>query len=616
VDDATTARIDALEAQVAALQQALDRKNDRAGAPAPADDDHDDGPKGFSRRRLLGAGTAVAAGAAGVVLATPSPALALTPATDVTVTPGGTLASTNAQTALIELDTEKAPKASPTFTGTSVFPTARIEDGQFKQYPVVDVRWYGALGNGSHDDTINIQLAIATAAASPLVGGTVYLPPGRYLFTGEIVVPDNVDLWGAGGHDQNVTGSGTVLQAGGANARLVFQGTGGQSGNFLVQGMHLASPNEGGAPAKWGLVYLGLCVERLFSALRVAGCVKDGIVVEQAQNCTFVQLMVADCERDGLVLDRGAGGNAFLRCEFSNIGRDSVRIRETYGGDGPYKEAQHNLFLHCILERGLSSNSRNNSMLNVTAGYTNKFSHCIFSLQNPPYTSDSGYLVLVGPPTAIGSPNPTRNAAVHFEDCTFGADVAHGIWNNGAGIHFTGINRFKCPTAIRWDNHTNSNAWGDTFGSFRFNGVTTRWTGTGDWANKAIESKLALLTTTETAQSWALRTSVAGETGYRFQVAKNGDVQLANGSDFVARATWKLQADGAGWETPDDVQLNTTLTIKESSPTLSVPAGDTAVVYMKADKLVVAYNHSGTMKYRTMSLTDTTATWTYSTVAP
>jgi hypothetical protein len=36
----------------------------------------------------------------------------------VTFSPAGTLAATNVQTALEELDTEKAPKASPTFTGT------------------------------------------------------------------------------------------------------------------------------------------------------------------------------------------------------------------------------------------------------------------------------------------------------------------------------------------------------------------------------------------------------------------------------------------------------------------------------------------------------------------
>lgn len=47
-----------------------------------------------------------------------SGAAGATAAADVTNTPAGAIAATNVQTALNELDTEKAPLASPTFTGT------------------------------------------------------------------------------------------------------------------------------------------------------------------------------------------------------------------------------------------------------------------------------------------------------------------------------------------------------------------------------------------------------------------------------------------------------------------------------------------------------------------
>ncbi|MEZ2132702.1 MULTISPECIES: hypothetical protein [unclassified Sinorhizobium] len=43
------------------------------------------------------------------------------PATNVTVTPSGGISATNAQAALEQLDTLKAPKAAPTFTGTATF---------------------------------------------------------------------------------------------------------------------------------------------------------------------------------------------------------------------------------------------------------------------------------------------------------------------------------------------------------------------------------------------------------------------------------------------------------------------------------------------------------------
>lgn len=43
-------------------------------------------------------------------------------ATNITNTPAGSIAATNVQTALNELDTEKAPRASPVFTGTATIP--------------------------------------------------------------------------------------------------------------------------------------------------------------------------------------------------------------------------------------------------------------------------------------------------------------------------------------------------------------------------------------------------------------------------------------------------------------------------------------------------------------
>lgn len=50
----------------------------------------------------------------------------------ITVTPVGGISSTNAQSALAELDTEKAPLNSPTFTGTPAGPTPAVGDSTTK----------------------------------------------------------------------------------------------------------------------------------------------------------------------------------------------------------------------------------------------------------------------------------------------------------------------------------------------------------------------------------------------------------------------------------------------------------------------------------------------------
>jgi hypothetical protein len=60
-----------------------------------------------------------------------------------------------------------------------------------------------------------------------------------------------------------------------------------------------------------------------------------------------------------------------------------------------------------------------------------------------------------------------------------------------------------------------------------------------------------------------------------------------------------------------------TICIDEKDTTPANPSdGSQAKVYMKSDKIVIQYNDAGTVKYRYMDLTDTTATWTYTTTAP
>lgn len=53
---------------------------------------------------------------------------------------------------------------------------------------------YGAVADGEHDDTANIQAALDAAAANG--GGIVYLPGGHYRTTGSLVVPAGVELRG------------------------------------------------------------------------------------------------------------------------------------------------------------------------------------------------------------------------------------------------------------------------------------------------------------------------------------------------------------------------------------------------------------------------------------
>jgi hypothetical protein len=60
--------------------------------------------------------------------------------------------------------------------------------------PWTDVRFTGAYGNGTHDDTAAIQKAIDTTGA----GGVVFFPRGRYLVSNEFVINKAINLQGVG----------------------------------------------------------------------------------------------------------------------------------------------------------------------------------------------------------------------------------------------------------------------------------------------------------------------------------------------------------------------------------------------------------------------------------
>ena len=59
----------------------------------------------------------------------------------------------------------------------------------------IDVRNFSARGDGTTDDTAAFQRALDSAHAAG--GGTVYAPPGRYLFRGVLNIPEGVTLRGS-----------------------------------------------------------------------------------------------------------------------------------------------------------------------------------------------------------------------------------------------------------------------------------------------------------------------------------------------------------------------------------------------------------------------------------
>lgn len=115
--------------------------------------------------------------------------------------------------------------------GTVIQPDAGSQ-GRWKRAweSSVNVKWFGAKGDGVADDTAAIQAAIDNAAmgtTSESKGG-VRLPPGTYLVSSQIVVKNKVELRGAGKRATvikatNTFPSGTaVVRLGATSEELVF----------------------------------------------------------------------------------------------------------------------------------------------------------------------------------------------------------------------------------------------------------------------------------------------------------------------------------------------------------------------------------------------------------
>jgi hypothetical protein len=137
---------------------------------------------------------------------------------------------------------------------------------------VVNVRDYGATGNGSTDDAAAIQSAVAAVTGT---GGTVYFPPGTYKVGTSIVPANNVALIGSGVGSAVIAPAGTACAVRGSTIKTA------PLTRFTMAHLSIDGANQGPQFS------VGI----------------KGVFVQYLAQCQFEDLIIQNCVATGLGID-------------------------------------------------------------------------------------------------------------------------------------------------------------------------------------------------------------------------------------------------------------------------------------------------------------------------
>ena len=223
----------------------------------------------------------------------------------------GTLTVPHLTVGGVQVGSSGTPSSTTFLRGDGAWATVA---GGTVQTRVYDVRDYGAVGDGSHDDTSAIQAAIdATAGSSTPVGGVVFLPPGVYKITSALSLGTNtrhnVTIQGSGaGGTFTATDSVTVIKQTSTTANgittggtqwfslrdIMVQGPGSGSGigvnlassgasNFNMSMSNVVVRDFGGD----GIYLQTVCMSTFFNANSIGNGGNGFSVLGGGTTCTF-----------------------------------------------------------------------------------------------------------------------------------------------------------------------------------------------------------------------------------------------------------------------------------------------------------------------------------------
>lgn len=408
--------------------------------------------------------------------------------------------------------------------------------------------------------------------------GTVVLGSTTYGWTGEIVVRENVRLVNNGGTLKALDATAVLFLGKWASGDEEPLG----AENLIVDGDGTGDPD--------GLVRVQ-SVNGYYKDIRIKNSSGRGLVVDSAQNNTFVGGLIDAAGTDGLVLDNGAGGNTFIRFQCrSALGWCGVITDDPLVSNGlAYPWPSHNEFIHCIFETYVN----NTGAVLIDAGGSNRFQSCGFSI-NGAVTASSGAQVRVS-----NTINPGISTFAEFQSCTYngGDNLYTAIDVDGPNIiTVTGDSYLQNSTDAFT---TSATSVGHIYGKIFYNAVTNKFTATGgSFASWYNITELPIAFKLPSTFGYCFSTQRSTDAGPRFFIDRDGGLVWNDGTDFTANVG--ISYDAAN----NNILASGRLVL----PSLARP-GNTAfpaggVTFSCVTQSVVKFILTGTGQITSMTVTD------------
>ena len=260
---------------------------------------------------------------------------------------------------------------------------------------------FGATGNGATDDTDALLRCMAAAGSQ---GKSVWIPPGEYRLTRDIVLPSSTTIQGSGMWHTTFVGDPELYGDAARRVRFKLKGSDIHLAYFSILGkLNYRNDNE----PNDGIVGAG-CADSSITGVWIEHT-KTGTWIYNGSNLRITGCRYRNLLADGVNLCVGTYDSVIENCSTRGTGDDCFAIwpaASDQGFVGPLHKPGHNIIRHCTGQLPFLANGGA-----IYGGESNRIEDCQFT----DITAGCGIL--------ISTTFPTSNAALKIDNNFSGTTV-------------------------------------------------------------------------------------------------------------------------------------------------------------------------------------------------